>query len=99
MKCIRCLENFEIARESFGQPALSPSPLCHSQLTPPGKLLPIQTFLEGRPSVIPVLRILFSVFSINTRGELCSRKICFDMARDSPLFDTANMKAAGTREF
>ena len=49
--------------------ALSPSPLCHSQLTPPGKLLPIQTFLEGRPSVIPVLRILLSVFSINTRSE------------------------------
>ena len=48
----------KVCREAFW-PTYSPlsSPYATLLLTPPGKLLSIQTFLEGQ-SVIPVLRIL-----------------------------------------
>ena len=84
----RCVdeEKFDIAEEPFGRPTPSLSSPYATLLLTPGKLLSIQTFLEGQ-SVIPVLRILLCLQHKHMMNNLTGKYVFIGLGTFNPLLD------------
>ena len=89
----RCVdeEKFDIAVEPFGRPTLSLSSPYATLLLTPGKLLSIQTFLEGQ-SVIPVLRILLCLQHKHMMNNLTGKYVFIWLGTLIPLLDMTSDK-------
>ena len=72
--------------KSFGRPIPSLSPPYATLLLTPGKLLSIQTFLEGQ-SVIPVLRILLCLQHKHMMNNITGKYVFIGLGTFNPFLD------------